>query len=569
MEFTPTPSTVGGLLQSEKFYSIPKYQREYVWADQKIQELLDDIVFCLNNSKFPKYFLGSFIVRTGEANQEYIIDGQQRLTSLLILLGVICKEFINLGDNFNIDYTKKYCVLGNVTNQQVKSRLLNDDHAILEIIIAYCVNVTQCNTLENYLTILGQKVGKPDKRFLSCYKIYYDYIQSIIANKNTYEKLEILENLRDIILKISIVKIQVEDSQTASLVFETINARGQTLEVQDLIKNYLFMYEAPVGGRNLFETKWETIISIIASCKDASMSRFCTHYCTTFFGKRKRGDIYKAYKENTPRDKVLERINSIEEVANIYKHIVDGKDNNIAHKELNHYLDCLNRLGVSILRPFLIALLSAYKHNKIDYKTLCNELKKVTAFFSIYVGVCSIKTNTIEDLIYKAAEELNKNFSVAALKIFVSKLIAKKPTYEVFNKSFIKIAFSNHKNLYSDVVINKGKAQYILYIYELFKQNNEDFSVATFSIEHIKDDETGGNACYIGNLVPLPPRKNSNLAGKSYSDKILAYKASCFSSTRSFATSYNHDTQNSWEDEDIITRGNNLAKEFYNTIWKI
>ena len=567
MEFTPTPSTIGGLLQSEKFYSIPKYQRDYIWTDQKIQELFDDIMFCLNESESSKYFLGSFIVRTGEQNEEYIIDGQQRLTSLLILLGVICKEFIRLGDEFNIDFTKKYCVLGNAKSKQLISRLLNEDHAIFQIIVDYCVNVSNCDSLENYLTTLGLKVGKTDKRYLICHKIYYDNIQNVLADKNPTEKIELLKNLRDAILKISIVKIQVEDSRTASVVFETINARGQTLEIHDLIKNYLFMYETPVGGRNLFETKWGNIISIIESCKDPSIPRFCTHYCTAFFGKKKKGDIYETYKKNTPRNEVSARINSIEEVAGIYKHIVDGTDNNSGHKELNHYLFCLNRLGISILRPVLISLLLAFKNAQIDYNTLCKELKKITAFFSIYVGVCSKKTNTLEELIYSSAPKLNNNFSVYALKEFVSELISLKPSFEDFTKAFQQIAFTHHKELYPSVVINKTKAQYILYEYELYLQSNDDFTVATFSIEHIKDDAKGGNACYIGNFVPLVVKKNNNLAGRTFDEKKTNYAVSCFSSTRKFATRY-HD-QTSWDDCDIEKRGQYLASEFYKTIWKV
>lgn len=567
MEFTPIPSTVGGLLQSEKFYSIPKYQRDYVWSDHKIKELWNDISFCLIKNDDITYFLGSFIVKKAVNDKEDIIDGQQRLTSILILLGIICKEFIKLKDNFNIKFTKKYCVLGDLVSQTERSRLLNEDHLIFEIILSYSVDETINAPLEDYLKSLGQKATKKEEQFINCYNIYYDCIQKLINTKTPKEQSNLLEKIRDIILKISIIRIQVENAQSASLVFETINARGQTLEIHDLIKNYLFMYEIPVGGRNLFESKWEKIISIIESSKDPSVTRFCSHYCTAFFGKKAKGDIYEAYKENTPRDKVSDRINSLESVAEIYKHIVDGNDNISRHKELNHYLSCLNKLGVSILRPVLIALLLAYKNSKIDYKTLCKELKKITAFFSIYVGVCSIKTNTLQELIYSTAKQLNNTFSVAALQTFVTALIAKKPSISDFTNAFVHLAFSNHKELYPNVIINKGKVQYILNELELFVQSNEDFTIANFSIEHVKDDEDGGNACYIGNFVPLPPRKNSNLVGKSFVDKLTKYAESCFKSTQNFSKIYSKYT--TWEDKDIMERGELMAKKFYESIWAI
>ena len=71
--------------------------------------------------------------------------------------------------------------------------------------------------------------------------------------------------------------------------------------------------------------------------------------------------------------------------------------------------------------------------------------------------------------------------------------------------------------------INKQKCQYILREYELNLQENDDNVVSSFSIEHIKDDCTGGNACVIGNLVPLTKAKNNNLSGKPLSQKKETY----------------------------------------------
>ena len=70
MEFSCKQVTIGEILQSEKFYSIPKYQRDYVWNDKKIRDLWKDITFNVDESGQIKYFLGSFIVKTGENSDE-------------------------------------------------------------------------------------------------------------------------------------------------------------------------------------------------------------------------------------------------------------------------------------------------------------------------------------------------------------------------------------------------------------------------------------------------------------------------------------------------------------------
>ncbi|MBQ4098917.1 MAG: DUF262 domain-containing protein [Clostridia bacterium] len=176
MEFTPLGLSVGGLLQSEKFYKIPKYQRDYVWTDKKIKDLWNDIIFNLQTDENLKYFLGSFIIKTSPDGKEIVVDGQQRLTSLLLLLGNICREYIKINDEFNIDYTKKYCVLGDTEIQKVRSRLLNDDYPILEYIIQYCISNTD-SALEDYLEDIGCDIDKKSKRFVIGYNIYNESIK--------------------------------------------------------------------------------------------------------------------------------------------------------------------------------------------------------------------------------------------------------------------------------------------------------------------------------------------------------------------------------------------------------
>ena len=193
-------------------------------------------------------------------------------------------------------------------------------------------------------------------------------------------------------------------------------------------------------------------------------------------------------------------------------------------------------------------------------------MKRLVSFFSIYVGICSIKTNTLEELIYSTALELQKNFSVSLFENFINNLNLKRPSFDDFCVSFKQLAYSKYKNKYSNVVINKKKVQYVLKEFELFILDNEDFVVPDFSIEHIKDDKDGGNACYIGNFIPLPPRKNGKLAGKTMVDKQKLYEKSSFASTRKFSQ---HSECLNWKDESIEKRSKAMAKEFYDNIWKV
>ena len=563
MNFTSGKATIGKILQSEHFYSIPKYQRNYVWEINKVEELWEDILFTLNEGKDISYFLGSIIVKIGDVDDE-LIDGQQRLTSILVLLSIICKEFIKRGDDFNRDLTKKYCVLANKATKTLTARLNNPDHPVLAKILDYCTNTHNEDTLEKYLEEAAYNFEKKDSNLLKCYECFKQKIQVYLGDSPDEEAIMRLGQLRESITNIAIVKTEVEDQKSACLVFETINARGQGLEIQDLIKNYLFMYEDTSSGVSIFENKWNDILSRIEGCGDPSLPRFFTHYCTSFFGKQTREDIFSSYKKNTPRNSVSNRIQSINDASVIYGHIVSGTDGSQEHNELNYYLTCLNKMGLVILRPLLISVLLALKSNKIDYKTLCKRMKKIVDFFSIYVLVCHEKTNSIEKVIYEYAYKLNVSFQVSVLDEFIDDIKAKKPDYNKFEREFTKITYTRHKEKYSETVSCKSKVDLILSAFELYLADTEDFILSKFSIEHIKDDCTGGNACYIGNFVLLPPRKNGKLAGQGYKEKQAMYERSCYAMTRKFAK---HPKLMEWDDVQITERGKHMAKEFYEKIW--
>ena len=563
MNFTSEKATIGKILQSEHFYSIPKYQRNYVWKINKVEELWEDILFTLNEGKDISYFLGSIIVKIGDVDDE-LIDGQQRLTSILVLLSIICKEFIKRGDDFNRDFTKKYCVLSNKATKTLTARLNNPDHPVLAKIVDYCTNTHNEDTLEKYLEGAAYNFEKKDSNFLKCYECFKQKIQVYLDDGSDEEAITRLEQLRESITNIAIVKMEVEDQKSACLVFETINARGQRLEIQDLIKNYLFMYEDMSSGVSIFEKIWNDILSRIENSDDPSLSKFFTYYCTSFFGKQDSSDIFSSYKTNTPRNAVSSRIQSLDEVSIIYEHIVSGSDGLQEHNELNDYLARLNKMRVVILRPLLISVLFAFKSNKIEYKPLCQRMKKIVDFFSIYVLICHEKTNSIEKIIYEYAYKLNVSFQVSVLDEFIDNLKEKKPEYEKFEREFIKIAYTRHKEKYSGIVSSKSKVDFILSAFELYVAETEDFILSKFSIEHIKDDYTGGNACYIGNLVLLPPRKNGKLARQGYKEKQAMYEISCFAMTRKFAK---HPKLMEWDDAQISKRGKHMAKEFYEKIW--
>ena len=566
MNFTPKNSSIGQMFQSEYFYEIPTYQRRYVWRDEKIKNLWEDILFNLKEKGKISYFLGSFIIQKNKhQNNLTVIDGQQRLTTILLLNFIICKNFIKLNDEFNLKETLKYCILGNKTSREDCPRIINNDYPIIDCIYDYCTRKDISCTFEDYLNQIPYKCKQVEKRLVSCFNILNDEINHYLSKYKKCDRIKSLEELRDSLLKIAVIEIIVEDEKSASLVFETINARGQTLELHELIKNYLYMYEKQIKRRSFAREKWETILGNVDNIKGSTINKFISQYSTFEFGKQKQKDIFDVFKKNTPKNKANDRLVHLLECSEIYKNIVLANSDNY-NKKINYLLKAFVEMDVSIIRPLLLSLLMAYKKNHIDTNSLIKYLTKLKNFFAIFVCIGENKTNEVEKIIYEYAYDLNKNFNILKCNELISKFKDKLISFDKFKNSFIKFGFTNHKNLYETLEFksNKKKCQFILKEYELNMQNNDDYVISSFSIEHIKDDVSGGNACFIGNLTPLQQKENNKLKNKSMEDKIIKYKDSCFMTTRKL--SENPKIQ-IWNDEAIENRSKALAKKFYEEIW--
>ena len=215
-----------------------------------------------------------------------------------------------------------------------------------------------------------------------------------------------------------------------------------------------------------------------------------------------------------------------------------------------------------------MGLLFLYKNNKISETKLLKSMTLIKNFFSIFVCILERKTNELEDKIYEYAHKITEKEDGNLIDELITFLKVKYSNIaeDEFSQAFCKFSYSKFPDEYCDFKINKQKCQYILREYELNLQENDDNVVSSFSIEHIKDDCTGGNACVIGNLVPLTKAKNNNLSGKPLSQKKETYATSCFLSTRKVTENPNFDN---WDDAAIVNRTQHMAKEFYEKIWKL
>lgn len=219
-------------LLGKKIYFIPRNQRKYVWSDDNWKNLLEDLYFTQETGK--SHFLGSVVLNTqpqpNNDDVEYfeIVDGQQRITTIILILIVIAQIFKERRENALFQGLLPYIQTTNINNK-TSSTLYTDVHTCIMTLISTVADIdTPYNTMQKLITnCITNK--KQDLIIEKCLRFYYENLNT----RNTEE----VAAFRIALVSANYINIKTND-EDAYTVFEILNARGMDLEDHELLKNY-------------------------------------------------------------------------------------------------------------------------------------------------------------------------------------------------------------------------------------------------------------------------------------------------------------------------------------------
>lgn len=224
--------SVKQLLESgkSKKFLIPEYQRPYAWTDEQIQILFDDIVEYTAENKEDTYFLGAIVSYENE-NQQEIIDGQQRITSLFLLLRALYEKLGIMTETDETKYLQSQIepalweqneLTGKVSYEKtlISSKVMGDDgnKRFLEILVT----------------------GKADKEAIDNYSRNYIYFQNLIEQYASEEPMLFYRFISNVLNKAILLPITANGQDTALTIFSTLNDRGLALSDSDIFKAKLY-----------------------------------------------------------------------------------------------------------------------------------------------------------------------------------------------------------------------------------------------------------------------------------------------------------------------------------------
>ncbi len=275
---------ISELFEGSSQFSVPDYQREYSWGDDQLGELWDDITALTRGRS--DHYLGSIIViekQDDEIKQSEVVDGQQRLTTISIILSVI-RDYIQSededGEYDNVpDLINDFLFTqSNVTGDRHQKLLLNKYH-----------NEDYKKVIDGFSDSVDD-----DSPIKEAYDYYYGKIDGFPLSK--------VENIRrKIIQSISLVEIECGSEANAFRLFESVNNRGLDLSPVDLIKNRIFMYSNRNEDIDEEHVKdlWNEIISTIRP-ELRQEYRFFSHYCMSIDEPGTRDNVSKRLLYDSP-----------------------------------------------------------------------------------------------------------------------------------------------------------------------------------------------------------------------------------------------------------------------------
>lgn len=490
---------------------------------------------------------------TKELKKSIIIDGQQRITTLSLLILAAVRYLTDRGDtNRAEDIKKAYLSSRDVPRQiDIPKLKLNYNSEYM-----YGGKLMQFDLPQNPVGL------KPsERRLVSAYKYFLNRLIDFFKDDTTIAVSEFIT--RKIDTKLFFTSITVSDDLNAFKVFETLNARGVKLSTADLLKNFLFsiIYSPNSGSISQEEKKWHRINDILGKI---DVTTYLRHFWNArYYPGERKATLFKAIKNaiKQPAD-AIQLLNELDN--NVYIYVaLDSPQSEIWTNEQSKLVEELKILNVSQCFPLL--MIAKTKWAEGEFNKLLRDIITI-----------SFRYNTIGG---QNPNELERIYGKAAVAVYKAEI---QTSRNLFN-AYLKEAYlddDSFKNDFTNKTISTQKynvlAKYILGKLEIQYDGHEpELNSKQLSVEHIlpenPTDEWAQNfqgvdienfIYKIGNLTLLETSKNREADRQPFEEKKTIYQSSQFCLTTKSVTA------DDWTPKSVIERQRELANRA-KSLWKI
>lgn len=507
MAFTTENRKIENIFQRAAIYSVPRYQRDYVWKEVNWKELWIDLQFTLKNSnnEIPwSHFLGTIVLNQSKDKEKgldkyEIIDGQQRMMTIYLILIAIYKNFkrLSLGDIKNISnyiYESFLTSLTKESNRElmINNELYNEDLKYIIDAASNCDSVPKNNKLYKPFTYFDNNLLNKD----------YDYLDKFL-NK---------------LLSVNIVEIISGEDEEIYNIFEVLNARGQKLKQIELLKNHIMKYIQPreLEFIDKAKIKWRNIQKNIEHLNDPDV--LIQHFAKCYIEKNadNQNTIYRLIKEEIKIDDLSKFLDKLEEFSKVYKEIT-WKDSN--YETIKYFNIKRNQQ----IRSLLCAIFVLNENNIIDEEIKEKSLLQLRNFFFIF-NTTQQTSNKTDKIISAISYKVYNCKTTNEFKIVFSDFMYELESY-IAQKDYKLLFESNQSFKYSnkDTTMKRNNRLVKFVLEQICAKDQHDTKIESnnLTIEHLKSDDGSLDNSSIWNLTLTTDQINSEeLKNKEIKEKI-------------------------------------------------
>lgn len=515
-------TTLNKLLNTSRQFIVPIFQRNYSWQKSQYEQLWFDILRASKFKEKQNHFIGSIVyidmgTPAGRPQQLLLIDGQQRLTTISILLCAI-KDYVQ---KFNLE-TKL------INLAKIKNQFLYNSDEIDEDRYKLLLNVQDKETYIKLIDNTIFTVNKPATNIIKCYEFFYERIEDFIKQYGQ------IDEIYAGIFKLSLVSISLDkDSDNPQMIFESMNSTGKDLSQTDLLRNYLLMDLTPEKQTRLYKTYWKSMEELFGEDIYKNDVNKFDYFIRDFLTlKSDTGHICKINNvyENFKRyylDNNCEKFAVLKDLFTYAKYYacIDLLQEN--DDELKLYWQEFKKLDSHVVYPFLLKLYDDYSRQIL----IKEDFKKILQVVISYLwrrAICEIPTNSLSKTFATLYQAVDKDDYVnSIIKAFVFK-----SSYKRFSSDY-----EVREKLQTKDIYHFRLRKYLLEALENYYHKEPiDLNTANYTIEHIMPQNIEHNLSWqqmlgenwqevhslylhtLGNLTITG--YNAEMSNKSFGEKV-------------------------------------------------
>lgn len=426
---------------ADKRYVIPVYQRRYSWKYENCRQLYDDLKKIIKEGRSSHFFgsIVSSVIPNGSKIEFHIIDGQQRLTTITLLLlairNLVREGQVNAEEGLDEQINQRFLISPWANkDDKIKLRPVKSDREAL-------------------IKLFGDKED-------------YDYSSNLTINYqffyDTLKKEEIsITDLYAAIRKLEIISITLDKDDNAQLIFESLNSTGLALTEGDKIRNYVLMNLPAQVQTEYYDKYW----SKIEKCTNNDVSGFVRDYLSI---KQQvtptMNNVYRAFKNYT--ESVSLSIDTLLadllRYARFFEKLLTCKSG-LKEQKLDDCLYRLKRLEIVVTRPFLMEVLRLHQDNQLTTSDVLR-IFLITENYLFRRNICEVPTNSLNKIFLYLNKEIIRydNTTDDYVSKFIYALISKKESGRFPNNHEFCLALSE-KQVY------QMRGKYKAYLFERFE----------------------------------------------------------------------------------------------------